>query len=83
MPTPRFTGWEDFTGPQAASVTREIIHVPGEIITVKKGERIGPVSDNMGDSQTTIHLHYDMYSGGLHIPPYASLVEAYKNLIDQ
>jgi murein DD-endopeptidase MepM/ murein hydrolase activator NlpD len=50
---------------------------------VQKGQRIGLVSDNMGNTQTTIHLHFDMYSGGLYIPLYMSLVEAYKNLLDQ
>jgi murein DD-endopeptidase MepM/ murein hydrolase activator NlpD len=50
---------------------------------VQKGQRIGLVSDNMGNTQTTIHLHFDMYSGGLYIPPYMSLVEAYKDLLDQ
>jgi murein DD-endopeptidase MepM/ murein hydrolase activator NlpD len=50
---------------------------------VKRGDRIGVVSDNMGSAQTTIHLHFDMYSGGLYIPTYMSLVEAYKELLDQ
>ena len=49
---------------------------------VKKGDRIGLVSDNMGDTYTTIHLHFDMYSGGLYIPTYTSLLEAYKDLLD-
>lgn len=50
---------------------------------VLKGERIGLVSDNMGSSLTTIHLHFDMYSGGMYIPTYMSLVEAYQDLLDQ
>ena len=50
---------------------------------VKGGDRIGLVSDNMGSAQTTIHLHFDVYSGGLYIPTYMSLIEAYQNLIDR
>ncbi|MGD2184614.1 MAG: M23 family metallopeptidase [Desulfobacterales bacterium] len=50
---------------------------------VKNGDRIGLISDNMGSTATTIHLHFDMYSGGLYIPTYMSLVEAYKDLIEQ
>ena len=50
--------------------------------TVTKGDRIGLVSDNMGSTQTTIHLHFDMYSAGQYIPTYMSLVEAYKDLLD-
>ncbi len=49
---------------------------------VAKGEKIGKVSDWFGGGSTTIHLHYDMYSGGLYIPPYMSLVRAYEDLID-
>lgn len=49
---------------------------------VHGGERIGLVSDNMGSTPTTIHLHFDMYSGGRYIPTYMSLVKAYKDLLD-
>ena len=49
---------------------------------VSKGDRIGLVSDNMGSSLTTIHLHFDMYSGGMYIPTYMSLVKAYQDLLD-
>ena len=50
---------------------------------VQSGDRIGLISDNMGNTPTTIHLHFDMYSGGMYIPTYMSLVEAYKDLLDQ
>ena len=44
---------------------------------VEKGERIGLISNSFGGAWTTIHLHYEMISGGL-LPPYMSLVESYK-----
>lgn len=58
---------------------------------IKKGERIGKVSNSFGDSKTTIHLHFDIKdavtvngkTGSFYIPPYASLVESYKRLIDK
>ncbi|MDE0004367.1 MAG: M23 family metallopeptidase [Rhodospirillaceae bacterium] len=49
---------------------------------VDRGERIGLVSDNQGGSPTTIHLHFDMHSGGRYYPTYMSLVRAYETLLD-
>lgn len=57
--------------------------------TVKRGDRIGLVSDNMGNTKTSIHLHFDIQQtiklGGtskkVFVPPYSSLVEAYKRLL--
>ena len=57
---------------------------------VKRGQRMGLVSNNMGSTPTSIHLHFDMKqtikvgnsSKSVFVPPYASLVEAYKRLLD-
>ncbi len=49
---------------------------------VEKGDKIGKVSDNMGGTSTTIHLHYALKSGGVYIPTYMSLVRSYEDLID-
>jgi len=57
---------------------------------VKRGQRIGLVSDNMGNTKTSIHLHFDMKqtirfnngrSAKVFVPPYASLVDAYQRLL--
>lgn len=57
---------------------------------VKRGQRVGLVSNNMGSTATSIHLHFDMKqtikignsSKSVFVPPYTSLVEAYKRLLD-
>ena len=56
---------------------------------VGRGQHIGLVSDNMGKATTSIHLHFDIKQtiriGGrsrqVYVPPYSSLVDAYKRLI--
>jgi murein DD-endopeptidase MepM/ murein hydrolase activator NlpD len=56
---------------------------------VKRGQRIGLVSDNMGSTSTSIHLHFDVkqtivvdgYSQRVFVPIYSSLVDAYKRLL--
>jgi murein DD-endopeptidase MepM/ murein hydrolase activator NlpD len=56
---------------------------------MKRGERIGLVSNNMGKTATSIHLHFDMKqtikvgnrSKSVFVPPYSSLVDAYKRLL--
>ena len=56
---------------------------------IKRGQRIGLVSDNMGSTKTSIHLHFDVkqtiavdgYSKRVFVPIYSSLVEAYKRLL--
>ncbi len=50
---------------------------------VEKGERIGKISDWFGGESTTYHLHFDMYSGGIYIPPYMSLVLSYEALLGE
>lgn len=57
--------------------------------SLKRGQRIGLVSNNMGSTPTSIHLHFDMKqtikvgnsSKSIFVPPYTSLVEAYKRLL--
>lgn len=48
---------------------------------VRKGQRIGKISQDFGGTPTTLHLHYDMKSGGRYIPPYMSLVKSYRKLL--
>jgi len=56
---------------------------------VRRGQRLGLVSDNMGKAKTSIHLHFDIkqtikidgISKQVYVPPYASLVVAYKRLL--
>lgn len=56
---------------------------------VRRGQRIGLVSDNMGRTKTSIHLHFDMKQTividgipkQVYVPPYSSLVDAYKRLL--
>ncbi|HIO95340.1 MAG TPA: M23 family metallopeptidase [Campylobacterales bacterium] len=56
---------------------------------VKRGQRVGLISDNMGGTKTSIHLHFDMKqtilingrSKSIFVPPYSSLVDAYKRLL--
>lgn len=51
---------------------------------VERGERIGPVSNDFGDTPTTIHLHFEIHQnvaavGGVTpVPPYTSLVASYE-----
>jgi len=60
-----------------------------ELDHVRKGDRIGKVSNWFGDERTTIHLHFDI-KGPVrvgdrtivaYLPPYTSLIEAYKKLM--
>lgn len=70
-----------------SSIRHRYLHLNHEQLAVhekqqvKRGDRIGLVSNNAGTSSTTIHLHFDMFSNGVYIPPYMSLVEAYKDLL--
>jgi murein DD-endopeptidase MepM/ murein hydrolase activator NlpD len=57
--------------------------------TVTRGQPIGYVSNNFGDSVTTFHLHFEIKEAVTKdgktlytwVPPYASLVAAYSNLL--
>ena len=56
---------------------------------VRRGQRIGLVSDNMGKTKTSIHLHFDMKQTividgipkQVYVPLYSSLVDAYSRLL--
>jgi murein DD-endopeptidase MepM/ murein hydrolase activator NlpD len=57
---------------------------------VSRGQRMGKVSDDFGGQPTSIHLHFEIRanvalpgerSGFRKVPPYASLVDAYKRLL--
>lgn len=61
-----------------------------ELDKVKRGERIGRVSNDFNGTPTTIHLHFDIkdtvqiknHQVSTYLPPYTSLVKAYKQLLD-
>lgn len=51
---------------------------------VKRGQRIGLVSDDFGGASTPVHLHFEILQnangrGFVHRPPYSSLVRAYQS----
>lgn len=53
---------------------------------VKRGQRIGKVSNVFGGTPTTIHLHFNLRQtvsgvGTVYVPPYMSLVRSYEELI--
>ena len=53
---------------------------------VKRGQRIGMVSNEFGGTATTIHTHFNIRQnvagvGSVYVPPYMSLVTAYTALI--
>jgi MYXO-CTERM domain-containing protein len=55
--------------------------------TVKRGQRLGKVSNVFGTTPTTIHLHFNLKQtvagmGFIFVPPYLSLVESFKRLLD-
>ena len=81
---------------QSSGTTYRYLHLDSSSIQVgtgqhiRRGQRIGLVSDNMGNTKTTIHLHFDMkqtirLSSGrsvkVFVPPYTSLVAAYQQLL--
>jgi len=54
---------------------------------VKRGQRLGLVSNQFGGSATTVHLHFNIKQnvaglGIVFVPTYLSLVESYKNLLN-
>lgn len=54
--------------------------------TVNVGQRLGLVANDFGGTATSVHLHFEILqaqkgkSGVTHVPPYTSLVSAYKKL---
>jgi murein DD-endopeptidase MepM/ murein hydrolase activator NlpD len=62
-----------------------------ELDAVKRGAKLGLVSNHYDGTPTTIHLHFDVkdnivvegtHVGPLFVPPYASVIEAYKSLLN-
>jgi len=54
---------------------------------VKRGQRLGKVSNEFGGTPTTIHLHFNIQQnvsglGTVFVPPYMSLVTSYQNLVN-
>lgn len=54
---------------------------------VKRGDRLGYISNEFGGTATTIHLHFNIRQsvqglGSVYVPPYMSLISAYQKLID-
>lgn len=56
---------------------------------VSVGQRMGLVSNDFDGTATSVHLHFEVLQaqkgkqGVLHVPPYASLVAAYRRLLDE
>lgn len=56
---------------------------------IHRGDKIGKVSNDFGDTNTTIHLHFDIKDAVIvgnqptvtFVPPYTSLVNAYEKLL--
>ena len=75
--------------------TYRYLHLDPRSLQVRKGQRmrrsqrIGRVSNYMGKTTTSIHLHFDIQQtiriGGrskkVFVPPYTSLIDAYKRLL--
>lgn len=68
----------------------DYLHMRGVVVSVgqrvTRGQRLGRVSDNMGATPTTIHLHYNIRMnvsgyGNVYAPTYMSLVRAYEELV--
>ena len=54
---------------------------------VKRGQRLGKVSNQFGGSPTTVHLHFNIKQnvagiGTVFVPTYMTLVESYKELLN-
>lgn len=52
---------------------------------VKRGQKLGLISNNFGGTPTTVHLHFEMLQnvggkGLRHVPPYTSLIAAYQQM---
>jgi len=53
---------------------------------VKRGERIGKVSNQFGGEATTVHLHFNIKQnvagvGSVYVPGYVSLIKSYESLL--
>lgn len=54
---------------------------------VKRGDRMGKVSNQFGGEATTVHLHFNIHQnvagvGSVYVPTYLSLVQSYETLLN-
>lgn len=83
----RTRGWVVSLVGDATDIKHNYLHLnPNQLQVsvgqrVKRGDRIGPVSNYFGSTPTTIHLHYELRSGSTPLPTYTSLVSSYKSLL--
>ncbi len=75
--------------------TYRYLHLASSSLRVKTGQRversqrIGLMSDNMGSTSTSIHLHFDVketllvggYAQKVYVPIYTSLIDSYNRLL--
>jgi murein DD-endopeptidase MepM/ murein hydrolase activator NlpD len=83
-------GYSVFVMMEDGSGTRtDYLHMSSVAVSLNQkitaGQKLGRVSDVFGGESTTIHLHFnirqkDAMLGFVYVPPYMSLVEAYKKL---
>lgn len=68
----------------------DYLHMRGVVVSVgqrvTRGQRLGRISDNMGSTPTSIHLHFNVRMnvsgyGNVYAPTYMSLVRSYQELI--
>lgn len=68
----------------------DYLHMRGVIVRVgqrvARGERLGRISDNMGSTLTSIHLHFNIRMnvsgyGSVYAPTYMSLIRSYEELV--
>lgn len=83
----RTRGWVVSLVGDATDVKHNYLHLNPNRLNVrvgqrvKRGDRIGLVSNYFGSTPTTIHLHYELRSGETPLPTYTSLVSSYRNLL--
>jgi murein DD-endopeptidase MepM/ murein hydrolase activator NlpD len=75
------------TADDGSGTRTDYLHMSSVAVTVgqrvTQGQRLGKVSNVFGGESTTIHLHFnvrqkDSVLGFVFVPPYTSLIEAYK-----
>ena len=71
-------------------VRYDYLHMRGVVVSlgqrVTRGQRLGRVSNNMGSTPTTIHLHFNIRMnvsgyGNVYAPTYMSLIHSYQELV--
>ncbi|HEU4892662.1 MAG TPA: M23 family metallopeptidase [Vicinamibacterales bacterium] len=77
------------TADDGTGTRTDYLHMSSVAVTLNQkvtaGQRLGKVADVFGGESTTIHLHFnirqtDATLGFVFVPPYMSLVEAYRKL---